>query len=355
MKIPLHVKIRKKLRTLIQNTLSFLIKDKSSEDFIQKDEIKTIIIVRPNYRIGNLIFLTPLINELNKNIPHAKIDIIVGIKIAGDILEPLPNVQKVIDIPRKLLKQPIKLYRFIKEVRKKKYDLAINIAVTSTSSQLITSLLNSKFKASYKSDKNWAPLTHTCEQVTIYKQASLRSLGFLSLFNIELPKDNIFLDIKLTKEELSSAKSDLTSLLKKSTIPSTTKTIALFRNARFDKKISDEWWNEWHKELLKIDNNIVIIDILSPDILTKLNDNVLEYSNKNLRALGAFFNSCNMYISADTGPLHLASASKAKTLALFNKTSIKKFDTFGKKDKTININDLSPKDVAKITSEHLTS
>jgi len=353
MKIPLHVKLRKKLRLLIQNTLSSFIKNNSVKKFINKDELKNIIIVRPNYRIGNLIFLTPLINELHKNIPNAKIDIIVGMKLAGEILEPLPNVEKVIDIPRKLLLHPLQLFKFIKNTRKKKYDLAINIAVSSTSSQLITTLLNSKLKASYTSDKNWAPLTHTCKQGSEYKHASLLSLGFLKLFNIKLPKNNLYLDIKLTDKEIATTKNDLENLLKNSNIKKGTKTISLFRNARFDKKIRDEWWEKWHQELIKIDKNIVIVDILSPDILTKLNENCLEYSNKNLRLLGAFFRNCDMYVSADTGPLHLASASKAKTFALFNKTSINKFGTLGKKDKTIDINNLTPKDVAKQSYEHL--
>ena len=142
-------------------------------------------------------------------------------------------------------------------------------------------------------------------------------------------------------------------MLNLSNTSSKTKKIALFRNARFDKKIQDDWWNNWYKELIKIDKNIVIIDILSPDILTKLNNNFLEYSNKNLRILGAFFKNCDMYISADTGPLHISYASGAKTFALFNKTSINKFGTLGDSNKTININSLTPKDVAKQSYEHL--
>jgi len=96
-----------------------------------------------------------------------------------------------------------------------------------------------------------------------------------------------------------------------------------------------------------------VIDILSPDILSRLNNDFLEYSNKNLRILGAFFSLCDMYISADTGPMHLASASNAKTLALFNKTNIESYGTLGKKDKTLDIENLTAKNVAQLTYEHL--
>ena len=132
------------------------------------------------------------------------------------------------------------------------------------------------------------------------------------------------------------------------------KKIVLFRNARFDKKISDEWWDEWHHELFKIDSTIVLIDVLSPDIVSKLNNKCLEYSSKNLRHLGAFFSCCDLYVSADTGPMHLACASQAKTLALFNKTNIQTYGTLGKNDLTLDINSLCPKDVAAITYQQLT-
>jgi len=176
MKIPLHVMLRKKSRSLLQNILSLFTNYTNSKKFINKDEIKSIIIIRPNYRIGNLILLTPLLNELQKHIPNAKIDIIVGMKLAGQVLEPLPNVDKVFDIPRKLLRQPIKMFNFIKKTRAKRYDLAINISSGSVSSQIVNSLINAKYKASFFNEKNWSSLTHVINKEGIYTHAGLQNL-----------------------------------------------------------------------------------------------------------------------------------------------------------------------------------
>ena len=349
MKIPLHVKARKELTNILNNLLSSFNKYEQNSTFIDPAEIKSILIIRPNYRIGNLIFLTPLINELYKQMPNTKIDVIVGMKLAGEILKPLPNIDKIINIPRELLLHPMDMFTFIKETQQKKYDLAINIMGASTSSQLVTSLVNAKYKASYYNEKSWTRLTHTTELTRCYKHIGLESLELVKLFGIEPPKNPPTLDIKLTQEEQDLAQKDFDNLIS----DKKTKTIALFRNARFDKKIADEWWEDWIQELRLLNKNIVIIDILSPDIPTKLNDTVLEYSNKNLRLLGAFFKECDLYVSADTGPMHLAVASDAKVLALFNKTSIDAFGALGDKNKTIDINELSAKDVAKITHEFL--
>jgi len=340
MKIPLHSKLRKSFRKLFYKVVSK--KQKNIQTFIDKNEIKSIIIIRPNYRIGNIIFLTPLINELQKELPNAKIDILVGMKLAGDILKPMPNVNNIFDIPRDLLKKPTKLYKFIKNIQQTNYDLAINISAGSVSSEIATALTNAKYKASFYNEKSFINLTHIIKKENLYKHTGSKPLEFLKLFNTKLPTQDIELDIKLTDDEIKTAKEDLENLVKNKNA----KTIVLFRNARFDKKIPDEWWQEWYEELMKIDSSIVIIDILSPDILVKLNKDVLEYSNKNLRLLGAFFKASNLYISADTGPLHLSTASKSKTLALFNKTSIEKFGTVGDMHKTLDINNLTPKDVA---------
>jgi ADP-heptose:LPS heptosyltransferase len=176
-----------------------------------------------------------------------------------------------------------------------------------------------------------------------------KPLEFLKLFNITLPEKDLELDIKLSDSEIAIAKADLKNLLEKNSISQDSKVIALFRNARFDKKIADEWWKEWYRELKKLNRDVVVIDILSPDITTKLEDDFLTYQNKNLRVLGAFFRACNLYVSADTGPLHLAASAGAKSLALFNKTDINTYGTIGDLHKTVDINNLLAKDVAEIS------
>ncbi|HIP13932.1 MAG TPA: hypothetical protein EYG74_00405, partial [Sulfurimonas autotrophica] len=156
-----------------------------------------------------------------------------------------------------------------------------------------------------------------------------------------------------TQDEIKKAQYDLKALLHVNNITADKKIITLFRNARFDKKISDEWWNKWIDAVLKIDTNIIFIDILSPDIPTKLNEKVIEYANKDLRTLGAFFRASDLYVSADTGPMHLAVASGAKVLAFFNKTNIEVYGALGEDNKTIDIENLSIEKVAKITTEFI--
>jgi ADP-heptose:LPS heptosyltransferase len=245
------------------------------------------------------------------------------------------------------------MFRYIKQARTKKYDVALNMSGGSTSAQIVTSLVKAKYKVSFHSDKLWAGFTHVQERgLKHYKHMGLESLEFLRFFNIPIPQ-NATLDIKLTQKEKEKAENDLTQLLQINKISTDKKIIAIFRNARFDKKLSETWWSKWLESLLKLDENIVVIDILSPDIPEKLNDKVLGYSNKDLRLLGAFFAACDLYVSADTGPMHLAVASKAHILALFNKTEIEIYGALGTNNKTILLEHETPSDIAKITMQLL--
>ena len=352
MKYPLHIIVRKKLANFLNKFLSLFRRQNTSkiEQNVNKDDIKTILLVRPNYRIGNILFLTPLINELHKHMPDAKIDIIVGMKLAGEILEPMPNVNKIIDIPRKLLLHPIDLYKYIKKSRKQKYDLALNVSGGSTSAQIVMSLIKAKYKASFADKKLWTSFTHIQERgKKTFTHMGLESLEFLRFFNISLPKPQPSLDIKLTQYEIKNAEEQCKSLLRENNYdPDQVTTIALFRNARFDKKIEDKLWEELIYEMKKnTKKDLVFIDILSPDIPHKLNDDVLAYQTKDLRELGAFFKTCDLFISADTGPLHLAVASKANVIALFTKTEIHVYGALGNNNQNIDINNLSAEDIAK--------
>jgi ADP-heptose:LPS heptosyltransferase len=356
MKYPLHNIIRKKISHVLNSLLSLFRKKTSHATTVNKDEINSIVIIRPNYRIGNLIFLTPLINELEKQLPNAKIDIIVGMKLAGKILEPMPNVNKVIDIPRKLLLHPLEMLHYIKSVRATKYDIALNISGGSTSAQIVSLLVKAKYKASFHSEKLWADFSHIQERGKLtHQHMGLEVLEFLRFFDLEIPKNTLSLDIKLTNKELAEAKNDLENLLRENNLKQEKNIVTIFRNARFDKKISDEWWSKWVDILLEKEKNIIIIDILSPDIPKKLNNKVISYSNKNLRLLGAFFKFCDLYVSADTGPMHLAVASGAKVLALFNRTDIAIYGALGEHNKTIDIEELTIEDVAELTLKQLHS
>lgn len=353
MNIPLHLRIRRFFNSAFNSFLAKIFPPKAKTETLDIHTIKTIALIRPNYRIGNIIFLTPLINEIAEHNPNIKIDLFLGSASVGKVLEPMPNIDKTIDISRKLLTNPLKLYRFIKQARSKQYDLCINISSRSLSSQIVTLFINSKYTLSFEDEKSWVPITHKVKHRWLFSHAALQPLEILDGFGIYEYKHPKVLDLKLTQEEKSEAKKDFDDLLQKNGVGKDAIIVTLFRNARFEKKLPDSWWKEFIEAMKKENENYVFIDILSPDVPHKLMEDMLEYSNKNLRKLAAFFTHCYAFISADTGPLHLAAASGVTTIGLFNHTIIAAYGTIGEHNLNLDLNEMDATQAAQRVTEKL--
>lgn len=74
----LHSRVRKNISKGLHTLLSRLFPTNQNPEPIKLDEIKKILVVRINYRIGNILFTTPLLNALEKQFPNAQIDMMVG-------------------------------------------------------------------------------------------------------------------------------------------------------------------------------------------------------------------------------------------------------------------------------------
>ena len=174
--VPLHTRVRRAFNRGLTRFLSLFFSQKAQAKTIDPETVRRLLIVRPNYRIGNMLFLTPLINAIGAKMPQAEVDLLVGMRSAGAILEPLPNVGRVYDIPRKLLRQPLQLLRFIRKMRSHPYDVVINLMPSSSSSQIVTLLAKGRFKASFYDENSWCPLTHAVPLEFLNLHMALRPL-----------------------------------------------------------------------------------------------------------------------------------------------------------------------------------
>ncbi len=106
-------------------------------------------------------------------------------------------------------------------------------------------------------------------------------------------------------------------------------------------------------ELKKLNDTLEFIDILDPNNKTPLNSDIKTISEKNLRELAKKISTLKAFICADTGPMHLASATKTPTIALFKATSPTLYGTLGKNDLSLVTKDLKTKEIAKKIYHHL--
>lgn len=113
---------------------------------VNKNEIKRVLICRPNARLGNLLLITPFVQEIEQTFPNCKIDLFVKGTLAPVIYENYDQVSKIIELPKKPFSNLLKYFSVWISLKKQKYDITINVDQGSSSGRLATKFSNSKHK-----------------------------------------------------------------------------------------------------------------------------------------------------------------------------------------------------------------
>ena len=311
----LRKKVMPKLTKHIGKT--HIIKNRSEEV-----KIKTVLICRPNQRLGNLLLLTPLLQQIIGSFPGCKIDIVVKGKLAGQVFSEYKNIDNIIVLPRKPFKELLKYLNVFFSVKAKKYDLAINGAKGSSSGKILTYLSNSDYKIYGEIIPHTEKDYEHMGKNNIYNlKYYFQQLGYL-IETKTLP----VLDLKLTKTELLKGKEILSSCVS----DSNKKTILIFTFATGAKCHSKEWWNGFYK---KLENNFGasynFLEVLPMENVSQIDFKASSFYSKSIREIAAVTANASVFIGADSGIMHLASASKVATIGLFSVTRADMYRPYG--------------------------
>jgi ADP-heptose:LPS heptosyltransferase len=96
-----------------------------SPQTLNRTPLRRILVVRQDDRIGNQLFLTPLLTGLGARFPEASIDVLVSGRYP-EILAAHPSVFRLIPFSRRDARRPGYLLRRIRELRRHRYDLVID-------------------------------------------------------------------------------------------------------------------------------------------------------------------------------------------------------------------------------------
>lgn len=356
MGLPLHSRIRQKIKNALNALLVLFFPSHAKHETIPTESIRRILVIRINYRIGNILFTTPLLRALEHRFPGAKIDVLIGAKYPSSLLKS-SAVENVFDLPRRLLKNPFHLYRYIQQLRATEYDLVLNLNSGSASDRGAAFLARGIYKLGFDVPGNWTPLTHVVNPPSGSIHEALKPLLLMQAFGNSANDFPQKMDIALSQEEKNQGLEELKKRLSFQgyTWGSKEKIIGIFRDARFEKKIENSWWKEWYQHMKQLNPNAVFVDILSPDVKEKLEDDFYTLLESNLRLLGSILSQMDAFICGDTGPMHLASASGVPTLALFKASAPTLYGTLGLNDRSLTLQGFTPEMIATQITRHLQS
>jgi len=309
---------------------------------IDKNAIKTVLICRPNHRLGNQLLITPLVQEVTETFPNCKIDLFVKGNVAPIIFENYKNIDSIIKLPKKHFDDLLPYMKGWMSLQKKEYDLVINVDKNSSSGRLSTKFAKSTYKFFGDEETDFELKFPDHKHIAKYPIYSLRS--YLSKLGIPNKDKSVPpLDIKLSLPEIAAAKLELEKLINKDK-----KTICIFTFATGEKCYSETWWNDFYNRLKEeYSGNYNIVELLPVENVSQIDFKAPSFYSKDIRQIASFIANTAVFIGADSGMMHLAGASTTPTVGLFSVTSIEKYEPYGNNSVAVDTNTMTTDEMIK--------
>lgn len=315
---------------------------------VDKAEIKRVLICRPNARLGNLLLVTPLVQEVSEMFPNCKIDLFVKGPLAPIIYENYDTVYKTIHLPKKPFKNLLEYIKVWISIRRQPYDMAINVDQNSSSGRLAIIFSRAKYKfygdLSDQHQQTKSDYDHIAKYPVYNFRNYLTKLGLAKSNKIIAP-----LDLKLSSSEFEEGK----RILDKVTGNSLRRTICLFTYATGTKCLAEVWWEDFYKALKKEYPDYNIIEVLPIENVSQIAFQAPTFYSKDIREIGSLIANTDVFIGADSGMMHLASSVQTPTVGLFSVSELKKYEPYDNCSIGVNVLKYSKKDYFKVLNKIL--
>jgi len=270
------------------------------------DRFENILIIKPG-AIGDLLQLTPVIRALKGRFPQAGISLLVGSPASAELFQHNARVCETIVFEKagahRSFGSLLKLWQLL---RRNKYDLVINFQRSNLKTWFLASAAFPCRVLVYH--KTRAENVHA----VINYLETLASLG-IDAGDTELDLTPGALDRAFAKEvvfSLGSAGKPLIALN-----PGASHPVNRWATDRFA-ALSDMLTQKLAAKVILIGGKEDIP--LADEIVAKAGSKPLNMTGKaNLLQLGALIEQCDILVSGDTGPMHIATAVGTRVVALF--------------------------------------
>lgn len=312
--------------------------------------IKKILIVRPNHRLGNQILTTPLVQEVEARFPNCKIDLFAKGGVAFPIFEKYTSIDKIYKLPRKPFSNLFKYVLCWISIKRKRYDLVINGDGNSSSGRLLTNLARAPLKVFGDMYPEIASIHADYQHIAKYPVYNLRhylsKLGYPN--TTEKPP---LLNVKLTSDEIKKGQEILQNL-----IQNTKPTICIYTNATGNKCYSEEWWESFYGRLTHtFADAFNIIEMLPIENISRINFKAPNFYSTDIREMASIIANTTVFIAADNGVMHLASAALTPTVGLFSRGNQLIYEPYGNHSIALHTKIKSQEDCIAAVSEVLSN
>jgi len=297
--------------------------------------IQKILVVRQDNRIGNLVFITPLLILLKNKFPKCFLTLAVG-GTYPDILTSADFIDEVICYDQKaFLLNPFKFLTFIKTVRNKKFDLVFDgKRILSFNNYFLTVMSGAGIRVGFRHPAVSGLYHYEVSELSdtvIYEPDNLARLFGVINPDYQTPAIKIIVPSPLKKTCLETIHKNFKNLDKQPDV----QLVAIHPGGRGGKRFDV-------KKILAVASTLVIREqvrlliILGPEelelkpVFEKIRHALILLPDSVIQLAG-FISHLRLLICNDTGSLHLAAALNVPTVSIFLNTSPLRYAPRGSK------------------------
>lgn len=307
--------------------------------------VSSVLVCRINGRLGNAVFLTPLIDRIHALFPGAVIDLAMSFRQAETLLKKKPGVRQIISFPHKGVDMVWRYFGAVRRMRATNYDIVIDPTPESTGGRIVLSLSRARYRIGFANDSQWAPLTHAIpEPAERMHQARVPVYLLCTVLGIPCDEQDVRLSLHLQSSEIDAAGAAVTRALQRKNIPAGPgrPTVGFFAHGTGSKPVGRAWWVAFWKAFLELEPAAVPVEFLPSPAAVPTDERLTSLHLKSVRELTAAIATTRLFVSADTGPMHLASATPVPTVALFQTSDPTLYGPLKNHDLVIDVRDCPP-------------
>ena len=280
--------------------------------------------------LGDVVLTTPAIRAVRANFPNAHIAMLVA-KQSADVLRENPNLDEIITFDRLAKdKDTGEMWRIVRLLRERKFTLAIDLQW-----KFRTEMLMYLSGATERVGKGWLCTTRVLEQGN--KHAT--SHYFDLLHAVDIPAEDQKLELFLAESE----RRDAVQRLKTAGVVDARLKVGLFPGAGWKLR---EWMPErfaaiGDRLVQHFDADVLIFggqkeSELVHTVVNLMHTHAIPFAgNLQIRQLAACIEQCDLFVTNDTGPMHIAAAVGTPTISLFGPGNHIRFQPLGALHETI--------------------
>ncbi|RJS92859.1 glycosyltransferase family 9 protein [Salinisphaera sp. Q1T1-3] len=310
-------------------------------------DTRRILVVRLNKRLGNVLFLTPMLRSLAASLPEARIDIVIQSPAQVDLLQSLPGVGRVWVQKNRVFG----LFGLLRAIRRERYDLAIDPTGNSASNRIGMALSGARQRLGFANADQWLPLTHAAGR-SISRHQALQAVELLT-GGISDPPIERFDTLAVFPEACDRQAAETLWHDTLGVMAPRTPVIGFFSRATGDKQLARPWWEAFLAAVSQAGPNAVLVEILPGPDADPIDPARPHVAIASLTQLAAFMARCDQFVAADSGPMHLAAAAGVPVVGLFQATAPSHYAPLGQACISLEGERLTPSHTARVVVDRL--